>query len=1035
MPPDDAPLPFPHFHVLRASAGSGKTYALARRFVLFLLSGSVPRNNPNNLLAITFSNNAAREMKERVLLFLKQLYIGDREVVADFSRDLGLTGPALKARAGEALEAVLSRYSDFQVKTIDSFMATVFKASAIDFGYNPDFEILMSNEGLMGHAFDLFLRNVREGTEEGRLMNDVLDIIVENSGGDAPYPWEATGAILYEIEGIYRKVASCGKPVSRADYSEAAEAAKRDIRASMEEMEMLIIESGLTRRASSSYGNLLKDVEAGRFADLFDRGMKLPPVYKPATEAGRDAYFRITEEWERLRLHIASLTRLFACSYYTPYLKTFEAFSAILERVKRREGRIFIEDVNKRLAEYLESDIVPDLYFRLGEAIFHYFIDEFQDTSPIQWRNLLPLIENSLSQGGSLFVVGDTKQAIYGFRDADYKIMKGVEDRNPFPSAHWSRDELPLNYRSDGAVIDFSKRIFQRTLPGLPAYRKAGEESGLLDYTQVSMEDRKDCGYVETCVIERDDRTSPEKERVYDLLDSLLERGYGYSDVTILAPRNDDVVRVAAWLSAKGVPFVSYSSLDIRSRKITGEIVALLTFLDSPLDNLSFATFILGDMLKAVLEKDGIKVDSQTFHDICFRNRHSRSRPLYKVFQEEMGAVWDGYFDRLFRLSGYLPLYDLVVEIYRVFDVFDLHGSEEEAALARILEVIKDLEAEGGSTLRRFLQLTLLPGDDEADWNLDIPRGKDAVKVMTVHKAKGLEFPVVILLLYGERNKGFRYIVQDDEEAVTLLRLKKGMLWADDGFEKRYREEETKVMVARLNSLYVAFTRPRAELYVIGVNKGEREKDVFPFPLLRETAGFCSGALPKEPAGKARDEEEGGSVEVLHHAAALGAPAPSFEPLAFEEKKRGEMVHKILSLIDYADGDIGARLDEIIAAMRAEAGADAVPDGLKSSIAAFLQGESIAGWYERRPGRVVMKEQELADSKGRLFRVDRVVNDEEAVTVIEFKTGRADVDQEKHAAQMANYLSIMGEVYKDRRIEGIIAYVDARVVRPVTGRA
>ncbi len=124
--------------------------------------------------------------------------------------------------------------------------------------------------------------------------------------------------------------------------------------------------------------------------------------------------------------------------------------------MKRHEGRIFIEDVNKRLAEYLESDIVPDVYFRLGEVIFHYLIDEFQDTSPIQWRNLLPLIENSLSQGGSLFVVGDTKQAIYGFRDADYRIMRGVEARNPFPSARHRVEELDTNYRSDGAVIAFS---------------------------------------------------------------------------------------------------------------------------------------------------------------------------------------------------------------------------------------------------------------------------------------------------------------------------------------------------------------------------------------------------------------------------------------------------------------------------------------------------------------------------------------------------------------------------------------------------
>ena len=156
---------------------------------------------------------------------------------------------------------------------------------------------------------------------------------------------------------------------------------------------------------------------------------------------------------------------------------------------------------------------MPDVYFRLGEAIFHYLIDEFQDTSPIQWRNLLPFIENSLSQGGSLFVVGDTKQAIYGFRDADYRIMRGVEAHNPFPSAHQAVEELHTNYRSDGAVIAFSEEVFQRMLPGFRTYRKAGEESGLLDYTQAASKGREDRGFVETCMLPRDDREPPEKEQ------------------------------------------------------------------------------------------------------------------------------------------------------------------------------------------------------------------------------------------------------------------------------------------------------------------------------------------------------------------------------------------------------------------------------------------------------------------------------------------------------------------------------------------
>lgn len=1023
MPMDGTGLRFPHFTVLRASAGSGKTYALARRFVLFLLSDSVRPNRLGNLLAITFSNNAAKEMKERILFLLKQLHLGDRDVTSDFARDLSLPEPALSARAGEVIEDLLSHYSDFQIKTIDSFMTTVFKASAIDFGYNPDFEILMSNESLMGYAFELFLRRVREGTEEARLMGDVTDIITENAAGDSPYPFEATGEILAEIEEIYRKVAACGKPVRPADYSAAIDSARRRITDCIEGLEALITASSLVKSKSSSYGNLLKAVRAGRFADIIGKGMKTVPVCMPRTEEGRDPYLRVVGEWEHLGGLIAAFTRLFACTYYTPYLRTYEAFSAILERVKRHEGKVFIEDVNRRLAEYLDGEIVPDVYFRLGEAIFHYLVDEFQDTSPIQWRNLLPLIENSLSQGGSLFVVGDTKQAIYGFRDADYRIMRGIEAENPFPSSLHNVEELHTNYRSDGAVVAFSEHIFQRVLPEIEGYREAGRASGLLTYRQTARAGKERCGFVETCLLQRDDREPPERERLYELLSRLLDRGYRRSDVAILTNRNDDVVKVTAWLNAKGIPFVSYSSLDIRRRKITGEIIALLSFLDSPLDDLSFATFILGDIMNVALERRGEGADVESLHEMCFRNRRG-GRPLYKRFQEEMPGLWDRYFDGLFRLSGYLPLYDLVVEIYRVFEVFSLFGNEE-AALSRILEVVKDLEAEGGGSLRSFLQAALLQQSDDADWNIGIPAGIDAVKVMTVHKAKGLGFPVVILLLYGERSKGFRYIVEEHEGSVALLRLTKGMLQADRDFEGRYRDEETKDKVSRLNSLYVAFTRAGSELYVLGVKGG---KDSFPFVLLPDGTSNFGCESPLAPPERADGADEW--VEGFHHTVALeGAGGPE-GPMRHEEKKRGEIVHRVLSAIDYVDGDAGAVVNAAATDIRKAEGPDAVPGRLEAAIAEFLREESVAAYFERRPGRVVMQEQELADSSGRLFRLDRLIVDPETITVFEYKTGGEEND-ERHLSQMRNYLRLIGEIYRGRKIEGLIAYVDAKSIREV----
>src|SRR5208337_5128674 len=175
----DTDLKFPHFTVLKASAGSGKTHTLSERFVQFLLSDKVPRNSLRNMLAITFSNNAAKEMKERTLSRLKEVYFGDEPKIRELSNITSLDVENMREKAGLLIGEILDSYSDFQVKTIDSFMTTVFKASAIDFGYNPDFDILMSNDSLMEYAFNLFMRNVREGTTDAAHLGDVVDSLAE----------------------------------------------------------------------------------------------------------------------------------------------------------------------------------------------------------------------------------------------------------------------------------------------------------------------------------------------------------------------------------------------------------------------------------------------------------------------------------------------------------------------------------------------------------------------------------------------------------------------------------------------------------------------------------------------------------------------------------------------------------------------------------------------------------------------------------------------------------------------------------------
>ncbi|MBM4137249.1 MAG: hypothetical protein FJ241_10530 [Nitrospira sp.] len=1059
----DIHIHFPHFTILKASAGSGKTHNLTERFVQFILSERIPRNRLRNILAITFSNNAAKEMKERILLWLKSVYFNDPESVAELSRIITLDRDKMIDKAERLIDEIIDNYADFQVRTIDSFMATIFKASAIDFGYNPEFDILMNNDVLMEYAFNLFLRSVNEGTDEAVLFDEIIGIILEHKGEEAAYLWDPSRTLLTEIKKIYRKLSSIGKRPDIKDYSEDMNVIKDKIRDGLEMIENMRGESGLEKNRGSSYSDILNIVSEGRFADLIGKGLKKCPVNKPKKSDGNalDYYNKIADTWNEVVNSINQYISCYAHSFYMPYLKSYKNFSDTIESVKKQQGKVFIEDINRYLSEYLNTEIVPDMYFRIGETIFHYLIDEFQDTSPIQWRNLFPLLENSLSQGGSLFVVGDTKQAIYGFRDADYRIMKKCETENDFPSARHEIRDLGTNYRSLQRILDFNEKVFKEIAVTNDTYKDAADRSGLNDYIQKAQEGKGTSGYVEVTFFERNDEEPSERERIQKLIEDLTKRGYRYRDIAILTTRNEDVVKTTSWLNEKNILFISYSSLDIRRRKITGEIVSLLSFLDSPPDDLSFATFLLGEIFTRTLimshmkqsypiatqkkveiippnpppppfGKGGLRgilkggmgnlymvIDRERLREFLFT--HREDAPLYKAFQKEFSNLWENYFAGLFKSAGYLPLYDLVTEIFSVFRVFELM-EDEEATFAKILEVVKDFEGAGYNSLKDFLDFAIDTEISESEWDIDVPRGIDAVKVMTIHKAKGLGFPVVIVLLYGEKNRGFDYIVQEKEDEVTLMKINRKIAGHDAPLERLYNEEAMNEMVNKLNSLYVGFTRAGEELYVIGV---KRERDKYPFDLL-PAEGYAPSdkpdrILPSTP-------ESIVTFPIHHHHQRIQFSIIPHELISIEERRRGEFIHRVLFFVDSVDEEFERELSQIIKRVKDEMAVSYPDDEVRATIMGILSDKKLRKYFVQKPDRDIKKEQEFVDSEGRLFRMDRVVIDEDRITVIDYKTGRDKVAEEDYMAQMRNYMKILRGVYPKKKIEGIIAYVDLKKV-------
>ncbi|NWF92961.1 MAG: UvrD-helicase domain-containing protein [Syntrophaceae bacterium] len=1017
----DSAIQFPHVAILKASAGSGKTYSLTERFVQFLLSEKIPRNHLRNILAITFSNNAAKEMKERILSWLKDIYFQDPEKTEKLSEIVSLRKELLAEKAGAMIDQILKHYTEFQVKTIDSFMTSVYKASAIDLGFSPDFEILMAPESIMAYAFNRFLRGVREGSPEAEFLERLLGIISEAKGGESAYLWDPSKDFLEETAGLYEELSRIVKEAKIVDGGREIESIKKKIRDTAERLNGLIERSGLTKSKGSSFYKILEIVRRDDFPSLLDKGLTNPPVLKPKRGEEANRYGEISETWDLLGRQVREYIEHYAITYYSPYLKTYEVFKDILEEAKRRKGAVFIHDINKKLSDYLDQEIVPDVYFRIGETIYHYLIDEFQDTSPIQWANLFPLIENSLSQGGSLFAVGDTKQAIYGFRSADYGIMKALELKNPFPSAPHHVKELKINYRSLEGVVDFNQTFFKGVVASHEKYREPASRSGLIDFEQRVKDEHRGSGYVEVIRCEKREDGPAEKEKIQNLIRDLLRRGYSYSDIAILTYRNEEVVNVTTWLNEMDVPFISYSNLDIRTRKLTAEIIALLSFLDSPPDDLSFAGFVLGEIFRKALERDG-KVGLKELHQFIFRNR--KRSPLYKAFGEEFPDLWEVYFEDLFKSTGYLPLYDLVNEIYRIYRVFD-HFREEEATLLKILEVIKRFEGEGRNSPADFLRCASEKEAGEADWTIDVPEGISAVKVMTIHKAKGLGFPVTIVLVYEEAVRGFKYIVDEEADGVRLLKINQQIVKASRFLGEKYEEERLKDRVNKLNTLYVGFTRAGDELYIVSVG-GEREQ--FPTDLLKEVdSQFGWRHVLRRRSPETTQEK----IELCHPSELIKFPFAAAEELNLEERLRGEFIHRVLYYIDTLNEAIEPEIEGIIARVNQELKTVYPPGEMKETILGFLNHGEIRPYFEVVPARVIKKEQDFSDARGDLFRMDRVILDQDRVSVIDYKTGYDRRGEKEHISQIRDYIRILKEIYPGREVEGIVAYVDLKEISRV----
>ncbi len=1022
----DTALKFPHALLISASAGSGKTYTLTQRYVQFLLSEKVPGNGLPGILAVTFTNNAAKEMKARILAWLKELALDKNCRKMDETLALVSLGrEEASARAAALVDRIISDYSDFHIQTIDSFLARVMAASVDELGLPLKSEITMAYDALLDVAlYSMFARIGKTDLPAGKV--DEFLAVLPKTGS---YPWNPVQRVKENFNSFLSQE---GKTAGVLAVPEAGSEAGLKIKFTA----ALKLCSGLIKRFGKG---LVKPSSAAALASgsITDFLASYSFTYGIFNGVKKSSF---PENWEKdielLNELVIELTELNAAAYYHPYAGIYDRFKAELELVKHgKTDVIHINDIAKKLSAYINAGNVPEIYLKLGERISHFLIDEFQDTNRLQWDVLRPLVEESISKAGSLFVVGDIKQAIYMFRNADYKIMRDFLDKaegKKEDAAYISLEPLggvlkyatlPVNYRSDGGILDHVNALFREKLKSAPKLIGA-DITELTACSQSVPQDRQKSGYVKTDILELDDIGEPVGQREW-LLAAVrgAQQRYPLNEIAILVAKNKRIGPVVEWLTGAGIPVASLSSLDIRKRRVVAELIAYLKFLETPSDDLAFADFITGDIFTA-----GTGLPRGEMREFIFSARGAGSSGgqspeplLYSSFRKhaKYKEYWDKYLDEPFRRVGYLPLYELVSLIYGNFRIFD-NFPGEQAFLSRFLDALNSLEAEGVSTPRSFIEYASGTDEDKAAvFAIALPDYLDAVRVMTFHKSKGLGFSVVINLMYDERDQSDPMYFEEKDGDIHVYHITRAAAGASAKLKPIYEGRKTDCAAQDLNVLYVVSTRARHELYNLIIRKVRKTAakepgilDLFETSETGKTAGRTAGC---RKASK--------PVEICSSGAGPERRLDALKPACagFFETAEGELVHGILARFIELPADLEGKLSVCFDEVSAGYPFRFDKPGIVKKLLAFLNCPAAAPLFAAVPGRQILAEAEFIDGAGALFRLDRVLIDKDAVIVADFKTGRENAV--KHSAQMKNYLAIVSEVY-GKKTAGVLAYVD-----------
>lgn len=1028
----------PQISVVEASAGSGKTYALAKRYLRLLMDPSFSAHDPlvfKAILAITFSNKATVEMKTRIFEYLKKIALNRFDSAEEEARllgDLNVSVDQARLKAHALLEGLIRNYNFFQVKTIDSFINAILSGCALRLERSASFKIRKDYQEYLSFGLDEIIDSARNDQQTKDLLGQFLRqyLILENKSG-----WFPRKNILEAMSELFKSsnYFSGSYLLSGASIEQALEK-KKKITALIRSLAQDLPEA----THKSFVNSLIKFCSTSR--DIFDwediSDFFLRDQF-PLNKAGR-LPSKVSRRWDMIRQSLRESAELEASLVFDCYIRLFDLVRAQFNAFSRKEDVMFLEELNSKARSLLcGGDLsVPELYYRLAARFRHFLIDEFQDTSRLQWENIFPMVEEALSTGGSLFYVGDKKQAIYRFRGGDVDLFEEIGQR--FTDHACERHILKENFRSLPEIVSFVNEIFSQDrlnifLAALREKEKKGdcwmssqEQTEVLSVFanahQVAAVSQKggrvtvhpfECG-------DREERNAWIREALLALIGDLKGRGYAWGDIALLARENDDVEYLAACLLQENIPVESDKTQNIRNNSFIKELISFLRFLYSPIDDLAFASFITGDIFS---QGSGLSPESlREFLFVSHKKKLSKEGVyLYRSFKKIFSEEWDGFIEEFFRGVGFLPVYELTVSILRRFDCLRRFPGEQ-AFFMKFLELVKDREEESFS-LGSFLEYF----DKAPEQDLYVRVAEvDAVKVMTFHKAKGLEFRLVLVPFLEIKPRVEADMILPAGDHLVLLRLSEKYRRFSDKLASLYGSQYRRSLVDELNNIYVALTRASEELHIFIPSKVSRGPN-----LALDLFGSEKVSRGLQPR-----LQEARQKSILP-TSAWRLPSPVYrdwnsflkeefvreDPFAgLRLREKGEAVHFLLSCLgNLAFEDTAAAIEKALGRLDKTLFSQGALDDQRKTLLRIVGSEFLRPFFFVERGDVFC-ELEVVDHQGKTRRMDRVVVLEKEVVVIDYKSSKA--AQKEQLSQVRDYVKILTSLYPDKPARGILFFID-----------